>query len=459
MSKVRANHVISRSKQPRHGHVFSPASRAYFAWEAGDLDEGALNQRECGKFFPATAGLLTDAYAPSDIPNLPPPPDGKIASANQSTGKMLDQPGTHWRKHEVRAGEVLDISWNFSAAHVTRRWNYFITKQGWDPQKALARDQFDPDPFYFAQINLKPFWEHGDAMVPSNPTTHAVPLPLREGYHVLLAVWEVANTENAFYQVLDLDFIADEGGGERPTTPADLTASDVADKHITLTWKASTGTHPISVYRITRNGITSVDVIAPLLEWTDYSVTPDTQYTYFISAIDELGKISNASPAIQAHTLGEGGENAAPTAPKTLHSMKETANTVSLMWGVSNGPSPITHYVIFRDGREVSRVSAVQTSYEDASLIPDTEYRYFVAALDQRAQWSVPSNVLSVKTEADQGGGDHPAWKLHSFYATGDVVSHKGSDWRCLQSHTSHTEDWAPGQASSEVLWVPATKR
>ncbi|TWR98212.1 lytic polysaccharide monooxygenase [Pseudomonas saxonica] len=460
MSKVRAKNVISRGKQLRHGHVFSPASRAYFAWEAGDLETGQLNQRESGKFFPARVEKLQDAYAPSDVVNFAPPPDGKIASANQGNGEFLDKAGTHWQKHEVRGGEVLDISWNFSAAHTTRRWNYFITKPEWDPQKVLARDQFEPEPFYTVQINLKPYWEHGDAMMPSSPTTHEVPLPLREGYHVLLAVWEVANSGNAFYHILDLDFIADEGGGERPTTPADFTASDVTDKHVALTWSASTGTTPIATYRITRNGVTTIDIDAPLLDWTDNSVAPDTSYTYFISAIDELNNISAPSRAINVLTLGEGGQDGPPTAPKSLHSMKQTANSVSLMWGVSNGPSPVTHYIIFRDGREVSRVSGTQTSYEDAGLTPESEYRYFVAALDQRAQWSVPSNVISVKTEADQGGGeDNPAWKLNTLYQTADLVSHKGSNWRCLQSHTSYTEDWAPGQASSEVLWAAAAKR
>ena len=88
MSKYRPN-TISETITPRHGHVFAPASRAYFAWQAGELDEGALNQREGGKFFPQTLGGIRDEFAETDDANIAPPPDGKIASANQLTGKHI----------------------------------------------------------------------------------------------------------------------------------------------------------------------------------------------------------------------------------------------------------------------------------------------------------------------------------------------------------------------------------
>ncbi|WP_462183749.1 lytic polysaccharide monooxygenase [Frankia sp. AgKG'84/4] len=42
--------------------------------------------------------------------------------------------------------------------------------------------------------------------MPENPTRHELVPPARRGYHVLLSVWEVADTSKAFYQVIDLDF-------------------------------------------------------------------------------------------------------------------------------------------------------------------------------------------------------------------------------------------------------------
>ncbi len=43
-------------------------------------------------------------------------------------------------------------------------------------------------------------------LMPPNPTDHTVMLSARRGYHVILAVWELADTSGAFYQVADVDF-------------------------------------------------------------------------------------------------------------------------------------------------------------------------------------------------------------------------------------------------------------
>ncbi|KPU59235.1 chitin binding domain protein [Pseudomonas fluorescens] len=447
MSQSRPN-TISRSNNPRHGHVFSPSSRAHFEWLAGKLDEGALNQRESGKFFPLTSGGVIDAFAKDDVANVPPPPDGRIASANQLTGSQLDEPGSHWQKHDVRSGETLEMSWHFSAKHAARRWNYFMTKAGWDPGKVLSRDQFEEEPFYTVQINLQPYWAHGEAMLPASPTTHGVLLPKRDGYHVCLAVWEVANTSMAFYQVIDLNFVPDEGGGERPETPTGLAAEKVTDKQVLLKWNTATGPYPIASYRISRNGTFLVDIDAPLLTFADNSVTSETLYNYAISAVDDHGNVSAPSLPIQVHTLPEGGVG--PTAPTNLHSMGQTERSISLMWGASTGSTLVLNYLVFRDDKEITSVSANQTSFDDSDLIAGTQYNYYVKACDADGKLSAPSNVLSVRTQG--GGGGYPAWKLGTEYAKNDVVIHAGKNWSCIQAHTAHTADWAPG-VGDNVLW------
>lgn len=448
--------TISRRKIPqlRHGHVFQPASRAFFAWQAGLIDDGALNQRESGKFFPATLGNLPDPFAPTDQPNVAPPADGKIASAGQLTGQILDEPGSHWKKHEVHSGKSLDVSWHFTANHVTRRFNYFITKENWNPSLPLSRAQFEPEPFYTVQINLQPFWEHSDEMKPSSPTTHELILPERKGYHVLLAVWEVADTANAFYQVVDLDFKYDEGSSERPETPGNLEAVSVTDKTVELSWSPSEGMFPIEKYRITRNGITTIDIPAPLQNWTDNSVVPESVYSYFISAIDINGNISLPGRAIEVTTLPAGGGGAQPAAPKNLHEMGITASSVNLMWTASVSNSSIINYIIYRDGREIKRIAGHLTAYKDTSLNAETTYRYFVAALDTQGLLSVPSEVLTVKTTSGEDGENYQDWKLKNSYAVGDIVHYSGRNWICLQAHIAYELSWAPGAEDSSTLWA-----
>lgn len=382
--------------------------------------------------------------------NSAPPPDGKIASANQETGKFLDQPGSHWQKHEVRSGESLDISWHFTANHVTRRWNYFITKQGWDPSKELSRNQFEAEPFFTVQINLKPYWSHSDAMKPPSPTTHQIPLPIREGYHVLLAVWEVADTAAAFYQVVDLDFV-EQSGGTRPSTPTGLRASNVTDKQVSLAWNASSGSSSIATYRITRDGTTTIDVDASLQSWTDNSVLPVTSYSYFVTAIDVRGIQSLPSTAVQVRTTAEGGGSAPPTAPSNLHAMGITANSVSLMWVASTGGNPLKSYHLYRDGVLLTTTPASQTSYTVSGLTPASTYSFFAVAEDAQGHMSVSSNVLSVTTSADEGE-QAPQWKVSERYEVGAAVTYQGKKYKCLQAHVSNS-GWSPTDTIN-VLWV-----
>ncbi|MEH1015727.1 lytic polysaccharide monooxygenase auxiliary activity family 9 protein [Micromonospora sp. CPCC 206060] len=187
--------------ESRHGAISSPRSRAmiYLAeWQANGL--------EAGKFFPATESGLNDPFAPSDQPNAVPPADGQVASAGKDFAALLDEPRTDWEKHRVVAGEAVTLSWTYHAPHKTRRWNYFLTRPDWDPAEKLTRAQFATDAVQTILYPAQPYWEHD--LVPPDPTVHTVKIPgTYRGYHVLLAVWEVADTGNAFYQVIDLDVV------------------------------------------------------------------------------------------------------------------------------------------------------------------------------------------------------------------------------------------------------------
>jgi chitin-binding protein len=99
--------------------------------------------------------------------------------------------------------------------HKSRRWKFFITRPGWDPEKPLSREQFDLTPLEGGEdYDGQPFSGHG--LLPPDPHQLQVELPaMHSGYHVLLAIWEVAETGYAIYQVIDLDFL-DTASGWRP---------------------------------------------------------------------------------------------------------------------------------------------------------------------------------------------------------------------------------------------------
>lgn len=443
--------IISRSdsnseNESRHGHVFSPASRSYFAWLEGKIDQGALNQRESGKFFPATSANLADSYAPDDMRNSCPPPDGKIASANQNTGQFLDEPGTHWQKNDVLAGDILTVTWTYSAKHSTRRWNYFITRENWDPNKPLSRAQFESTPFYQVQLPYRPYWEHSASLAPPEPTVHEMRLPKRSGYHVLLAIWEVADTGNAFYQIVDLNFVGN-GGGEGPTMPSGLTASDVTTNSLVLTWSASP---EVVAYRIYRNGQYFNQTNSNT--WFDNGLTPDTDYEYAISAVDSENNESSLTAPLVVHTLAGNPGNPKPPVPTNLHSMRVSQSSCELMWSLPTNTDKVTNFAIHRDEDEVKIIPSEQFGYLDDSLKPSTTYKYVVYSLDSNGVRSDPSNELEVKTLDNETSG-YPEWILNETYPTGAIVSYGGSNWVCLQGHTAYDPAWAPGLEGTQALW------
>ncbi|SDV46255.1 lytic polysaccharide monooxygenase [Chitinasiproducens palmae] len=213
--------LCGASQVQAHGRVVEPPSRVVLCSQGENRDcpipAWKTNAMESGKFFPARDGGLSDPVASTDAPNGTPPRDGEIASTSvNGAEKVLDeQSAQRWRKTVMHAGEHQRFVWEYSALHKTRRWNYFITRQDWNPNAPLTRAQFEAKPFCQYQNSQQPYWDHPELM-PTSPTVHTCKLPKRDGYHVILAVWEVADTPHAFYQQIDAEFV---NGGAALTSP------------------------------------------------------------------------------------------------------------------------------------------------------------------------------------------------------------------------------------------------
>jgi chitin-binding protein len=191
---------------PRHGWMTHPRSRADIEFNGGWPSSGL----EAGKFFPATRVGLSDPDVPTDNPSgpKPVPPDGQIASGgSEPVAAGLDEV-RDWPKVDLRSGADVPFQWNFKMKHRTRRFNYFVTKEDWDPNAPLSRGQFEGEPFAtYKPYGDIPHWQMPEASEdPNLDKPHTITLPQRSGYHVILGVWEVADTGHAFYQVIDANF-------------------------------------------------------------------------------------------------------------------------------------------------------------------------------------------------------------------------------------------------------------
>ncbi|MBD8513515.1 lytic polysaccharide monooxygenase [Photobacterium sp. CAU 1568] len=198
---------------PKHGRAVNPPSRGVVAMEQGwwGLQEWHANELEGGKNFPELTGGPA-LYEPTDSPSEQPPADGLICSGgrqderqklNLTDRELIAEGKTAWPKIPVPTNKIVDIEWVYTMAHKTRGYVAFITKDGWNPDQAISRSQLEAKPFYENVYPEAPYWDHE---LPAK-THHQVALPEnKKGHHVVVLLWLVADTGNAFYQTFDFDF-------------------------------------------------------------------------------------------------------------------------------------------------------------------------------------------------------------------------------------------------------------
>ncbi|MFU0789913.1 MAG: lytic polysaccharide monooxygenase [Virgibacillus proomii] len=185
--------MIVADSASAHGYIESPASRAV-------LCKQGLN-KNCGQVQYEPQSVEGKGSFPQDGPA-----DGQIASGGVFAN-LNEQSTDLWHKVTMKGGKNT-IKWYLTAPHATSEWKYYITKKDWDPNKPLSRAVLEP----IHSIN-------DGGKRPPNNIIHEVILPKdRSGYHLILGVWEIADTGNAFYQVIDVNLVNDDTGIEEPTT-------------------------------------------------------------------------------------------------------------------------------------------------------------------------------------------------------------------------------------------------
>ncbi|WP_434589931.1 lytic polysaccharide monooxygenase auxiliary activity family 9 protein [Streptomyces sp. A5-4] len=127
------------------------------------------------------------------------PADGKICSGGNGTFAQLDDPRNGaWPATKLTAGQGYGFRWQFTARHATSDFRYYITKNGWDSKKPLTRAALESQPFMTVP--------YGNQQPPATLTHQGTVPTQKSGRHIILAVWNVADTTNAFYACSDVQF-------------------------------------------------------------------------------------------------------------------------------------------------------------------------------------------------------------------------------------------------------------
>lgn len=176
--------VLTASPASAHGYTTSPTSRAAFCADGAVSNCGAVEYEphsiEGPKGFPAAG-----------------PQDGSICAGGNARFAELDDPrGGDWPANDVQAGGSFTFQWHLTARHSTTDFQYFVTNDSYDPSQPLTRGNLESEPFLTVPFSGQP---------PAD-VSHSGTLPSKSGKHMILGVWNIADTGNAFYQCSDANF-------------------------------------------------------------------------------------------------------------------------------------------------------------------------------------------------------------------------------------------------------------
>ncbi len=181
--------MLSSGGASGHGYTDLPVSRAE-----------ALPERRGHQLRRHPVGAA-ERRGPEGLPSAG-PADGKLCSAGNASFAPLDAPrtpsGGAWPTTRVTGGQDYTFRWQFTAMHATTDFKYYVTKPGWNQNHNLSRSDLNLTPFLTVPYN---------GQRPPQTLSHSGRLPTGlSGHHVILAVWTVHDTGNAFYACSDVTF-------------------------------------------------------------------------------------------------------------------------------------------------------------------------------------------------------------------------------------------------------------
>jgi fibronectin type 3 domain-containing protein len=196
------------------------------------------------------------------------------------------------------------------------------------------------------------------------------------------------------------------GDSTPPTVPDNVTAIATTTTSIQISWSPSTDSSGISEYRVFREGTSVAIAVTQNTTFTDTQLSPNTKYTYFVTAVDGATPSNESARSLAATaTTGPGdtpGDTTPPTVPGNVRAEARSSTVIRIRWARSRDQSGIAEYRIYRDGGAIPVGTTQDNEFLDQGLVANTSYQYTVTAVDRAdpPNESAHSAVASATTDS-----------------------------------------------------------
>ena len=230
----------------------------------------------------------------------------------------------------------------------------------------------------------------GETKVNATPVTvteyDLTGLTANTGYSVTVSAVDAAGNESARSEAATFTTLEaeEEKDTEAPTAPAGVTASEVTQTGAKITWTASTDNVGVAGYNVyVDEAKVNTDKLVEGLEIELTGLTPDTEYTVTVSAVDAAGNESGRSAAFTFTTLkNEEPAPEKPSAPTNVKVSEITHTTAIVTWEPAAERAMAPGYNVYLDNKKQNELPIEGTEYKLTGLKVGTRYNVAVTVVD-----------------------------------------------------------------------------
>lgn len=232
---------------------------------------------------------------------------------------------------------------------------------------------------------------------------------------------------------------------EEPTTPLNVTLSNISLNSIDVSWDASTDNIGVTGYNIFVNGVLQEQTTNTNISIT--SLETNTEYTFSIVAKDLINNMSAASAVVNGTTLQDANP---PTTPTNVIVSNETDSSFKVSWTASTDNNAVANYEIYVNNS--LNGTATDTFYTVSGLSSSTTYTVEVLAKDTDNNKSDKTTAISATTTAGTFNGVSELFI--SEYAEPSAGNEKAIEIVNLTGATINLSEYSIQKQSNGGSWV-----
>jgi len=200
---------------------------------------------------------------------------------------------------------------------------------------------------------------------------------------------------------------------EAPTTPTDVTLTNIGLTSMDLSWDASEDNVDVTGYNVYVDDVLTAQTSSAITNTTISNLTTNTDYKFTVIAKDLINNFSTPSAAENATTLED---TAPPSVPENVTIATITDSSFNVSWEDSSDNNVVAGYDVFVD--ESFKASTSTTSYTVTGLASSTTYTVEVLAKDADDNKSAKSATSNATTSTGSAGAASELF--FSEYVEGD---------------------------------------